>query len=125
MLPTGLALPLAARADSGECELRTFKARQVAPLRVQERIGRGTIEKLAGGQVFVPAQKGLSAECLRARVEEHVASVRGQGMAGCPLAVNGIQVAVVSGGTGYWVQLQAKDSQSAEQVLRLAKAIVR
>lgn len=83
-LAATFALPLAARADSAECELRAFKANRVEPLRIQERIGRGTIEKLAGAQVFVPAQKGLTAEWLRARVEQHISGMGAQGMAELP-----------------------------------------
>ncbi|HET9931061.1 MAG TPA: hypothetical protein VFQ35_10255 [Polyangiaceae bacterium] len=124
-LAAALALPLAARADSAECELHAFKANRVEPLRVQERIGRGTIEKLAGAQVFVPAQKGLTAEWLRARVEQHISGMSSQGMANCPLGVKGVRVTVASGGTGFWVKLQAKDSETAHEVLRLARAAVR
>lgn len=124
-LAASLALPLAARADSAECELHAFKANRVEPLRIQERMGRGTIEKLVGAQVFVPAQKGLTAEWLRARVEQHISAMGAQGMANCPLGVNGVRVAVASGGTGFWVQLQAKDSDTAREVLRLAQTAVR
>ncbi|MFZ5893792.1 MAG: hypothetical protein ACOY0T_22210 [Myxococcota bacterium] len=120
-----LALPFVARADSAQCELHAFKANRVEPLRIQERIGRTTIEKLAGAQVFVPAQKGLTAEWLRARVEQHISGMAAQGMANCPLSVKGLRVAVASGGTGFWVQLQAKDSDTAREVLRLARAAVR
>ena len=124
-LAASLALPIAARADSAECELHAFKANRVEPLRIQERMGRGTIEKLVGAQVFVPAQKGLTAEWLRARVEQHISAMGAQGMANCPLGVNGVRVAVASGGTGFWVQLQAKDSDTAREVLRLAQTAVR
>ncbi len=124
-LAASLALPLAARADSAECELHAFKANRVEPLRVQQRVGRGTIEKLAGAQVFVPAQKGLTAEWLRARVEQHISGMGSRGMANCPLGVKGISVAVASGGNGFWVQLQASDSETAREVLRLAQASLR
>jgi len=124
-LTATLALPLAARADSAECELHAFKANRVEPLRIQERVGRGTIQKLAGAQVFVPAQKGLTAEWLRARVEQHISQMGTQGMSNCPLGVQGLRVTVASGGTGFWVQLQAKDTKTAAEVLRLAQAAVR
>jgi len=124
-LAASLTLPLAARADSAGCELHTFQSHRVEPLRIQERFGRGTIEKLAGAQVFVPAQRGLTAEWLRARVEQHVRNMASRGMANCPLALKGVRVTVASGGTGFWVQLQAKDSETAREVLRLAQAAVR
>ena len=89
------------------------------------RVGRGTIQKLAGAQVFVPAQKGLTAEWLRTRVEQHMSAMGAQGMANCPLGVKDVRVTVASGGTGFWVQLQAKDSTTAHEVLRLAQAAVR
>ncbi|MFZ5894615.1 MAG: hypothetical protein ACOY0T_26370 [Myxococcota bacterium] len=69
---------LAARADFAECELHPFKADRVEPLHIQERIGRGTIEKLAGAQAFVPAQKGRAAGWLRARVEQHISGMGAQ-----------------------------------------------
>ena len=125
ILAASVALPVVASADSAECELRAFKANHVAPLRVQERVGRGTIERLAGAQLFVPARQGVTAEWLRARVEQHVSAMHHQGMPGCPLAVGGIQVAVVSGGTGFWVQIAAKNPDAAREVLRLAQSAVR
>ncbi|HET9958208.1 MAG TPA: hypothetical protein VFQ61_27125 [Polyangiaceae bacterium] len=62
--------------------------------------GRGTTERMLGAQVFVPAQPGLTAEWLRSRVEQHVSGMRHTGMAGCPLGVSNLRVALVSGGTG-------------------------
>ena len=38
-------------ADSAVCELKTFKANRVEPLRVQERLGRNTVERLAGARI--------------------------------------------------------------------------
>ena len=125
-LAAGVALPMAARADTAGCEIRTFNATQVAPLRTQERVGRGAvIERLKGAQVFVPAQQGVTAELLRARAEQHVAKMQHGSMPGCPLAVDGIQVTVVSAGTGYWVQLKANTAEGAKEVLQRAEAIVR
>lgn len=124
-LAAGLTLPLAARADSAECELHALKASRVEPLRIQQRMGRGTIEKLAGAQVFVPAQKGLTAEWLRASVEQHMSGMVSHSMTNCPLAVKGVRVAVVSGGNGFWVQLQAKDAEKAPELLRLTQSSLR
>jgi phosphoserine phosphatase len=124
ILAATLAVPVAASADSAQCELRAFKATHVAPLRVQERIGRGTIDRLIGAQVFVPAQQGLTAEWLRNRVEQHVLGMNQRQMTACPLSVSDISVAVVSGGTGFWVQIAAKDSAKAQDVLRLAEAAI-
>jgi len=120
-----MALPLAARADSAPCELRANHASHVAPLRTEQRVGRGTISKLAGAQVFVPAQSGLTAEWLRTKVEGHVAAMKSSAMPGCPLAVGGISVAVASGGNGFWVQLTSKDPAAAAELLRRAEQIVR
>jgi hypothetical protein len=88
-------------------------------------MGRGVVERLKGAQVFVPAKQGLTAEWLRARAEQHVASMQQHSMAGCPLGVSGIQVAVVPAGTGYWVQLKANNPEAAREVLRRAEAAVR
>jgi phosphoserine phosphatase len=122
VLAAALAFPLAASADSADCELHAFKATQVAPLRVRERAGRGTVDRLVGAQVFVPAQQGLSAEWLRSRVESHVLKMKDQPMESCPLTVSDIKVNVVSAGTGFWVQIAAKDAGKAKEVLHLAQA---
>ncbi|HWA70703.1 MAG TPA: hypothetical protein VG937_00140 [Polyangiaceae bacterium] len=122
---SAMAIPLAANADSAQCELRANHASHVAPLRAEQRLGRSTISKLVGAQVFVPARAGLTAEWLRTRVEAHAASMQSSAMPGCPLSVNGVHVTVASGGTGFWVQLTSKDPSAAAEVLRRAAQIVR
>lgn len=124
-LAASFVMPLAAQADSAQCELHALNANRVEPLRVQERFGRGTIQKLAGAQLFVPAQKGLTAEWLRARVEQHIRAMGSHAMPHCPLGVKDVHVTVASGGTGFWVQLRAKDSESAREVLSRAQAALR
>ena len=125
ILATSLALPLSANAAGSSCALRPFKPSHVAPLKdvVEGAFGSRT-ENLAGAQLFVPAQPGLTPEWIRASAERHVAAMGRQPMPDCPLAVDGIKVAVVSNGTGFWVQMVANNPRDANEVLRRAKTVV-
>lgn len=115
-----------ARADSPRCELLTYKPTEIAPLYETINAARGgTTQRLTGAQVFVPARPGITPEWLRLDLENHILSMRQQRMQGCPLANEGIKLAVVSGGNGFWVQISAKDSDSAKVVLQQAQELVR
>lgn len=114
-----------ARADSPRCELLTYNPTQVAPLYVAFDAARGgSTQRLTGAQVFVPAQPGLTAEWLRLDLERHLSAMKQQPMRGCPLANEGVKLAVVSGGTGFWIQISASDSGVASTLLQQAEQIV-
>ena len=121
-----IGAPAMARADAPRCELLSYRPTQVAPLNVSIPVAHGGITmRLAGAQVFVPAQPSLTAEWLRARLERHIADMKQHPMTGCPLANERINLAVVNGATGYWIQIAASDSDTAKQILRQAENLVR
>jgi hypothetical protein len=119
-----LTFPIIAHADTPQCQLSVYNANRVVPLRVEQRVGRGTIQILKGAQVFIPAQAGLSAEWVRVNIERHVAAMRTHSMPNCPLSVADVRVSVVSGGTGFWAQLASDDPAAAREILRRAERIV-
>ena len=125
-IAAAIAAPVTALADAPRCELLSYKPTQVVPLNVSIPVAHGCItNRLAGAQVFVPAQPGLTAEWLRASLERHIVDMKQHPMTGCPLANERISLAVVNGATGYWIQIAANDSDTAKQILRQAENLVR
>lgn len=125
-LVAATSIAASAKADSPRCELLTYKPTEVAPLYDTIYAARGgTIQRLKGAQVFILARPGLTPEWLRLDLEQHILAMRQQRMQGCPLANEGVKLAVVSGGNGFWVQITAKDPDSAKIVLQQAQELVR
>lgn len=110
-----------ATPPSRDCELITYKASAARPYLVDVQQGRNSGKKLVGANVYVPAQQGLSAEYLQARVQGQIAAMKSQSMPNCPLAVEGATVNVTSAGNGYWVQISSTDQAAAEEILRRAE----
>ncbi|HET6340218.1 MAG TPA: hypothetical protein VFG30_43710 [Polyangiales bacterium] len=135
-LVMGLAVPallLAAsavqargNAAADQCVFEKYAVSSVAPFRVEENLGYGTYTKLRGAQLFVPAREGLTAEWLQLSVQQSLAKQPGatNGSPACEPVVPAVQVHVISGGPGFWVQLAAADERSAEALLKWAKTIV-
>jgi len=129
-LATSLLVPFAAGAKTGHkhdagCALAGYNVTQVTPYRVEERAGRGTIQRLAGAELFIPAEPGLTRELIAAKVLSHLQTMRTSSMPGCPLDVDRITVTVKSGTTGYWVQIAGKNAGDARQILERAQQLVR
>ncbi|HYQ46192.1 MAG TPA: hypothetical protein VER11_29685 [Polyangiaceae bacterium] len=116
-----VAAPAGAHAD---CVLSKHRVIQVQPLRVIERQGRNTSERLAGARVFVQAEPGLTAEWLQLTLQRHIASMHGT-MADCPLDSQDVQLKVVSAGNGFSVQITGKTAAQAQEILRRAQLLVR
>ncbi len=124
-IAAAMSVPALAKADSVRCELLTYKPTQVAPVYVTLHAGRGGgTQYLKGAQLFVPAQPGLTAEWLRLDLERHISAMKQQPMPGCPLANTGVSLAVVSGGTGFWVQVTTNDSDVAKILMQEAEQLV-
>jgi hypothetical protein len=112
-------------AAADQCVFEKYAVSSVAPFRVEENFGYGTYTKLRGAQLFVPAREGLTAEWLQLSVQQSLAKQTGvNGSPSCEPAVPAVQVHVISGGPGFWVQLAAADERSAEALLKWAKTIV-
>jgi hypothetical protein len=125
-----LLVPLSAGATptpahEGPCALAGFSVTQVVPYRVEERAGRGTVRRLAGASLFVPAQQGLTPEYLQATLEKHLKAMQTRTMAGCPLDVDSISVKVTSAGNGYWVRIAGKDHKAAKEILARSQHLAR
>ena len=123
-----LASPSAAKGPSEQsshaCALKGFTVTGVAPRFVDQQQGRATVQRLAGATVYVQAQPGLTREWLRLSLERHLTSMQGgAAMKDCPLGAKDIQIAVDSAGTGFAIQVSAKDTKTAEEVLRRARLL--
>jgi hypothetical protein len=135
LLTTALAaftsLPLASgawagTAGSSQCLPGAVEVTRVAPVYGPSYGERSGSARLAGARVFLPARPGLTAEWIAANLSRGAASERKASTpANCPLDVPGAAVKVVSGGTGFWVQITARDGGRAEEILNRARRLVR
>jgi hypothetical protein len=127
LLAASLLVPSASFADTNRapCVLREHSVTSVTPYRVQERVGRGTVTRLKGAQVFVRAEPGLTAEWLELTLRRHLAAMRGPAaMKDCAFAVAKVKVQVNSAGAGFVVKLIARDAAAAKEVLRRAELLL-
>src|SRR4051812_39762895 len=124
ILAVATALPVvafAAPADkprSTHCVLTEHRVTNVQPLRIIERYGRGSSERLAGAQVLVQAEPGLTAEWLQLTIQRHIAQMSASKMANCPLDAKDVRVTVQSAGPGFAVQITGKNAAQAKEILR-------
>ncbi len=126
-LALAVAVPSLAWAGStphANCAFKEHQVTAVRPYKVEERVGRGSIHHLRGAEVYVKAEKGLTAEWLQLTLQEHIAKMNSAAKGGCALGVDDIRVSVKSAGPGFVVKLIAKDAGQAEEVLRRAEALV-
>jgi hypothetical protein len=114
----------AANPESAPCILREHRITAVTPYRVQQHVGRGVTTRLAGAQVFVQAEPGLTPEWLELQLGRHIAAMNGSdSMKNCALDVKDVSVKVDSAGTGFAVKIMARDPSKAEEVLRRARLL--
>lgn len=128
LLAAALLLPAASfAADSprAPCVLANHAITAVTPYRVEERVGRGTVSRLRGAQIFVRAEPGLTAEWLQLNLARHLTAMRGADMRNCALDVDDLRVQVRSAGPGFNVRLVARDSEQAKEVLRRAQLLLK
>jgi hypothetical protein len=120
------AASFAAPAEKAPCILSAHRITSVTPYRVQQHAGRGVTTRLAGAQVFVQAEPGLTPEWLELQLARHITEMKAPaGMPNCALGVKDVSVKVDSAGTGFAVKLIARDSSQAEEVLRRAQLLAR
>jgi hypothetical protein len=114
-----------AAAKPAPCILREHRITAVAPYRIETHQGRVAVQELRGATVFVQAEPGLTAEWLQLTLSRHLAEMQGPSdMKDCAFDVNDVQVRVASSGAGFSVNLIARDSNKAEEVLRRARLLV-
>jgi hypothetical protein len=118
------AASFAGQAEGAPCILASHHVSSVQPYKVQQRVGRGVTTHLAGAQLFVQAEPGLTAEWLELELTRHIASMRATpGMKDCALDVDDVRVKVDSAGPGFSVKIIAEDPRHAEEVLRRARLV--
>ncbi len=119
------SVPASAAPDAHAhwCALSSFQITQVASLYTDEHINQTVYRRFAGAQVFLPAQPGLTAEWIRASIARH--QTNAQTAYECPLDIKGATISVASGGTGFWVQISARDAETAKEILNRARRLVR
>ncbi len=114
----------AANPQAAPCILREHRVTSVTPYRIQEYHGRGATSRLAGAQIFVQAEPGLTPEWLELQLARHIAAMHGdRSMKDCAFDVKDVSVRVDSAGTGFAVKLIARDASKAEEVLRRARLL--
>jgi len=112
-------------AKPAPCLLREHRITAVTPYRVEGHQGRVAVQELRGATVSVQAEPGLTAEWLQLTLGRHLAAMQGTGgMKDCAFDVNDVHVKVSSSGAGFSVNLIARDSSKAEEVLRRARLLV-
>ncbi|HWA70734.1 MAG TPA: hypothetical protein VG937_00295 [Polyangiaceae bacterium] len=105
------------------CVLVGHRVNSVKRYEVVEWRGRSASYRLAGAQVYVQAEPGLTAQWLQLTIERHLAQMRSRHMGDCVLELNGLQVQVDSAGSGFAVRIVAKDPGQAKEVLRRAELL--
>ena len=125
-----IAVPLPARAENQQephdksCVLALFKVTQIGSFYVSEHAGQGTYDRLAGARLFLAAQPGLTAEWINANLVMHMQDKKRGSSPDCPLDVAGANASVTSGGTGFWINIQAKDASAAKEILNRSRRLV-
>jgi hypothetical protein len=125
-LGAAVLIPLAASAATPteqHCILAGHRVTSVKPYQVVERQGRGSSTRLAGAEVFVQAEPGLTAQWLQLTVERHLGQMKGAHMGDCALDLSGVRVQVDSAGAGFAVKLIASSPSQAKEVLRRAELL--
>lgn len=94
-------------------------------------LGKVATTRTTGAEVTFRAVPGMTAEWLQRLVDCHVArnGVIGyaqttRAMPRCPLAVADVQTEVRSVGDGFTVAIRSDDRDTAEEILRRAKALI-
>ena len=119
----GIALATPTAKEPATCIIKGHRVTGVRALHVVERNGRGTNERLAGAEVLVQAEPGLTAEWLQLTIQRHIAEMGTTNMEDCPLDLKDVRVSVASAGPGFAVQLRAKNAAQAKEVLRRAQLL--
>jgi hypothetical protein len=115
----------AANTHQPPCALHAHRVVAVTPYKADRNIGKIRVKQLRGASLYVEAERHVSAEWLELELRRHLAAMRGAAtMADCPLDLDGVHVRVDSRGPGFVVTLVAKDSSTAEEILRRARLLL-
>jgi hypothetical protein len=113
-------------AAQAPCVLKQYNLSSVTPYRVQENIGGHIFhQRVAGAELFVQAEPGLTAEWLQLNLNREVTAMQGsRTMKDCVFGVGKMQVQVESAGPGFRVRLSAPTAEAGQEVLRRAQLLV-
>jgi hypothetical protein len=113
-------------AEQAPCVLKQYKLSSVTPYRVQENIGGHIFhQRVAGAELYVQAEPGLTAEWLQLNLNREVTAMQGpSAMKDCVFGVDKMQVQVDSAGAGFRVRLSAPSTEGGREVLRRAQLLV-
>ena len=122
-LAAGLLAPAASFAGTATgkppCILGNYQVKSVTPYNVGERTGKTVYTRLAGAQVFLEAQPGLTAEWLRLNLGRHLQAMQsGQSMPDCAFDMKDVRIQVEPAGTGFNVKFITNDAKEAKELLR-------
>lgn len=132
VLSAVLTMPLlAASARAAEpCVFDKYAPSTVTSYSEEDNLAYGTFSFMRGAQLYIPAQKGLTAEWLQTTIE-HALAARAAGSAvspkdavSCNPDVKDVRVAVTSAGDGFWVTLIGRDQKAGEALLKWARNYV-
>jgi hypothetical protein len=111
-------------AAQAPCVLKQYKVSSVTPYRVEDNIGGHIFhQRVAGAELYVQAEPGLTAEWLQLNLNREVTAMRGGStMKDCVFGVDKMQVD--SAGPGFRVRLSAPGTDGGREVLRRAQLLV-
>jgi hypothetical protein len=128
LLAPTLSLAEASGPPHVACVLRKHHIVSVTPYQIEETRIKPKFTRLAGADLYVEAEPGLTAEWLRLEVARHLAEMHDASsmpsMKDCPLDAGGVHAEVTSAGAGFRVRLIANDPKNAEDVLRRARLLL-
>lgn len=123
LLPAATAL--ASEGSQSTCALHAHRVTAVTPYKVERRIGKTSVKQLRGAVIYVQAEQHLSREWLELELRRHLDAMRGPAtMVDCPFDLDGVRMQVDSKGAGFVVTIVAKDSSTAEEVLRRSRLLL-
>jgi hypothetical protein len=81
-------------------------------------------QRVAGAELYIQAEPGLTGEWLQLNLNREVAAMKGgSAMKNCVFGVDKVQVQVESAGPGFRVRLSAPGTDAGHEVLRRAQLL--
>jgi hypothetical protein len=116
---TGASCPSLTEEDRESAQKALAQAQYVKAVKAERRVhAKTSVKQTAGAELYVPAQRGLSAQWL----ERAIACGAGVAdMGSSPFGVQGVKVSVEAARRGYVVRITADKREVAEEVVRRAE----
>ena len=114
----------AAQGSTSHCFFRGYTVTTVEPHYEWVRLGKMDSRRLRGAEVYIQAERGLTAEWLRLEITRHLAAMKTSAMPDCSLDLDHIKVTVNSAGAGFQVTIRTEDDDHGQEVLRRAQSLL-